>query len=79
MRIATCKAGIFTVLGNGGGPSVHITPGWQGDLDQVIGKTDRGPMTLAEGLGDHLNDHNFDVQTRGKKPAESRPVVPAQE
>lgn len=79
MRIATCKAGHFTVLPNGGA-SISITPGWTGDLDQIIGRTDRGPMTLAEGLGHHLTETNFDVQTRGKqKPADQRPAAPVQE
>lgn len=72
MRIATCKRPLnITVLGNQG--SVLITEGWHGDLDQPIGLTDRGPFTLADGLGGHLTEENFDLQTRAVKAAPVKP------
>lgn len=58
MRIATCLTPLtLHLLGNVS--SVAISQGWQGDLDQVIGKTDRGPMTVADALGHHLTPENF--------------------
>jgi hypothetical protein len=58
MRIAKCVKDLhITVLGNQG--SVSIGLGWTGDLDQVIGQTDRGPLTVADALGAHLTPDNF--------------------
>lgn len=66
MRLVKCVNGpTVTVLGNVG--SVIVGPGWQGDLDMVIGRTDRGPETLAMGLGHHLTDDNFEDVAAGKK------------
>jgi hypothetical protein len=81
MRIKKCIAPInVTVLGNGGGPSLQIGLGWQGDVDQVIGITDRGPFTVGDGLGHHLTDANFESVTRaGDKSAPKKPAEPAQE
>lgn len=76
MRHATCKRPlVLHVLGTHA--SVAIGLGWQGDLDQVIGVTDRGPLTLGAALGDHLTDDNFDLQTRAAKPAPAKTPSPA--
>jgi hypothetical protein len=81
MRIKKCvKPLSITVLGNGGGPSIHIGLGWQGDVDQVIGSTDRGPVTVADGLGHFLTDGNFETVNRaGETLAAKKPATPAQE
>jgi len=72
MRHAKCiKPLVLHVLGNQA--SVAIGLGWQGDLDQVIGVSDRGPLTLGEGLGDHLTDDNFELLQRDGKPAPAKP------
>jgi hypothetical protein len=58
MRIAECRSDLkLQLMGNQS--SVAIGKGWKGDLDQVIGVTDRGPMTVADALGPHLTDTNF--------------------
>jgi hypothetical protein len=76
MRIKKCITPlVLQVLGNAGHPSVAIGLGWQGDVDQVIGMTDRGPMTLADGLGHHLTDANFE-DVNPPKPAKSAAVKP---
>jgi len=70
MRIAKCTSNLtIDLMGNQ--DSVAIRAGWEGDLDQVIGRTDRGPMTVADALGHHLNDQNFTVApiTTRKGPA----------
>lgn len=60
MRIAKCTSDLHLHL-MGNQSSVAIGAGWEGDLDQVIGLTDRGPMTVADALGHHLTDQNFTV------------------
>lgn len=75
MRIAKCTSDLkLNLMGNE--TSVAIGAGWEGDLDQVIGRTDRGPMTVADALGHHLNDQNFTVApltTRKGPAATSKP------
>lgn len=76
MRHAKCtKPLVLHVMGNQ--TSVTIGLGWEGDLDQVIGITDRGPLTLASALGDHLTDDNFELQSRAAKPAPAKTPSPA--
>ena len=61
MRHAKCTGDLkLHLLGNQA--SVAIGLGWEGDLDQVIGLTDRGPMTVADALGPHLTPANFAVR-----------------
>jgi len=71
MRLAKCVRPLrLTLLGNQG--SVAIAEGWEGDLDQVIGLTDRGPMTVMDALGHHFTPANFEVAaapTRMKRAA----------
>ena len=81
MRIAKCLKPLqLHLMGNQS--SVAIGEGWEGDLDQVIGLTDRGPTTVADALGPHLTDQNFSV--RGDEPVErearktSKPAAPPQ-
>lgn len=77
MRIAKCVAPIQVhVTGNRAG--VMVTQGWQGDLDQVIGVTEGGSMTLAEGLGPFLTPANFD-EAPPAKPAAKRSAAQPQE
>lgn len=58
MRIAKCISPlVLNLLGNQS--SVAISEGWEGDLDQVIGRTDRGPTTVADALGANLTPLNF--------------------
>lgn len=73
MRIAKCTGNLqIDLLGNE--TSVAIRAGWEGDLDQVIGRTDRGPMTVADALGPHLTPLNF----RESEPVnKKRPASPA--
>lgn len=60
MRIAKCTRPLhLNVIGNLA--NVAIGEGWIGDLDQVISRTDRGPRTLADELGEHFNEANFMV------------------
>lgn len=74
MRIVKCIAPLnITVTCPGHGPSVTVGLGWQGDLDQVLGVTDRGPFTLADGLGDHYSPANFELVAREKKPQPKAP------
>lgn len=82
MRIAKCTSDLkLNLLGNE--TSVAIGAGWEGDLDQVIGRTDRGPMTVADALGHHLNDQNFTVAPlttrKGPAAAASKPRPESQE
>ena len=79
MRIAKCTKPLqVTALGNLG--SVTVTQGWEGDVDAVIGRTDRGPFTVADGLGDHLNTTNFEFVTRDKpSSAKSKAAATPQE
>lgn len=73
MRIATCTSNlIIDLMGNQA--SVAIRAGWQGDLDQVIGRSERGPMTIADALGHHLNDHNFTITPPVTRKGPSAPV-----
>lgn len=79
MRIATCvRPLLLNLLGNQA--SVAISEGWEGDLDQVIGKTDRGPMTVADALGPHLTPLNFReaAPVNKKGPAPSAPPAKPQ-
>ena len=78
MRIMKCVSGpTVTVLGNVG--SVVVGPGWQGDVDVVIGRTDRGPETLAQALGHHLTDENFHDVGKGKPAKNSAAASPQNE
>lgn len=80
MRIMKCIAPLsLQLLGNGGQPSVSIGLGWQGDVDQVIGRTDRGPVTLADGLGHHFTDANFEDVNAPKTAKSAAVKPPAQE
>lgn len=78
MRIAKCIRPLqVNLLGNRS--SVAIGEGWQGDLDQVIGEsTDRGPMTIADALGPHLNDSNFEIAAPAKSSAKASPAATPQ-
>lgn len=70
MRIAKCTSDLqLHLMGNEA--SVAIGLGWEGDLDQVIGRTDRGPMTVADALGPHLTPLHFreSVPVNKKGPA----------
>lgn len=75
MRIKKCIAPISVTLMPHGAPSIQIGLGWQGDIDQPIGKTDRGPETVADHLGHHLTDANFE-DVNAPKPAKSAAVKP---
>lgn len=80
MRIAKCTAPlVLNLLGNQS--SVAISEGWEGDLDQVIGKTNRGPMTVADALGHHLTPLNFRESAPAikKGPAQSAAAKPKTE
>jgi hypothetical protein len=79
MRIATCVRPLtLNLLGNQS--SVAISEGWEGDLDQVIGKTDRGPVTVADALGHHLTPLNFrEVAPSKKGPAPAATAKPQTE
>jgi len=71
MRIAKCIRPLtLNVVGNL--TSVAIGEGWQGDLDQVVSRTDRGSHTLATELGDHLNDTNFEFIRPASKHAPAK-------
>jgi len=79
MRIATCTSNLqIHLMGNEA--SVAIGAGWEGDLDQVIGRTNRGPMTVADALGHHLTDQNFTIAPLATRkgpaasPAKPQPV-----
>lgn len=84
MRSATCQRGQFTVMGSI--RAVAIGPGWQGDLDQVVGETveadgTRHPVTLAEALGDTLVAAHFEIASppRTSRRAAEAPAAPSEE
>lgn len=61
MRIAKCITPL-QIVAMGRDRSVAIGLGWEGDLDQELGRGDDGkPLTIADALGHHLNDHNFAI------------------
>lgn len=88
MRLATCQRGHFTVMGSI--RAVAIAPGWQGDLDQVVGETvetdaegatTRHPLTLGEAIGETLVAAHFEIASppRTSRRAAEAPVAPSQE
>lgn len=67
MRIAQCVKPLnLNLLGNRA--SVHITEGWQGDLDQVLGVNDAGKSeTVIDFLGPHYTPENFRLTATGDR------------
>ena len=74
MRIAECIKPLNIML-RGTAPesskvkpaSVHITEGWKGDLDQVIGVNDEGVSeTVLDQLGPHGTADNFRLADGGE-------------
>lgn len=75
MRHAKCVRPLqLHVIGNQA--SVSIGEGWEGDLDQVISRTAGGSRTLADELGEHLNEDNFAV-SKPAKSASAKTSAPA--
>lgn len=73
MRQMRCVGltGPVTVMGSDA--AIRLQAGWQGDVHQVIGRTEKGqPVTLADGLGPHLV-HFQDVVTESPK-VDERPT-----
>jgi len=63
--------GPVTVMGSQGG--IRLQQGWEGDVDQVIGRTEQGkPVTVADSLGPELLKHFEKVET---PKADERPRV----
>lgn len=93
MRRATCVSLTSEVTVHGSLGSVTIcgpigregepgyVPGWTGDLDQVIGRTDAGPCTIADALGPGLLPHFTieDAPARRGRPTAEKPAPPAEE
>lgn len=81
MRMARCIADAhLQLLGNQA--SVSIARGWQGDLDQVIGRNADGVRTtVADALGQYLTAETFEMTKSIDKPSSTKtaPAAPAQE
>lgn len=78
MRIAKCVGDLHLHL-MGNQASVTIGLGWHGDLDQVIGLTTRGPMTVADAIGHNLTPENFTIEPSPSKKGPAPAAKPQQE
>lgn len=89
MRLAKCvgltgpvtvmgSKGSLTIVGPNGQPGdADYHPGWEGDLDQVVGEREGQLETLADHLGAELLKHFVDLESAGAGRRGKRQEAPA--